>query len=95
VARVGGWWPRSNTPEIDLIGVDRVPASQVSFVGTIKWREKGIVTSNDIAKLAKDAVAVPGVDAATLLVAVCPDGWISDKRIARTWTAADLLEAWH
>jgi AAA+ ATPase superfamily predicted ATPase len=95
VARVGGWWPRSNTPEIDLIGVDRVPASAVSFVGTIKWREKRIVTSKEIAKLAKDAVAAPGVDASSLLVAVCPAGRISDKRITQTWTAADLLEAWH
>ncbi|QTE29375.1 DUF234 domain-containing protein [Pengzhenrongella sicca] len=35
VRRVAGWWPRTNVPEIDLVGADRYPATHISFVGTI------------------------------------------------------------
>lgn len=38
VHEVGGWWPRTNTPEIDLVGADARPANRIAFVGTTKWR---------------------------------------------------------
>lgn len=94
VGTVGGWWPRSNVPEIDLIGADRAPARIVSFAGTIKWRVRGKVTSGEITKLAEDSLAVPGVSSATPLVVVCPAGRAADPRVSATWTAADLLGAW-
>jgi hypothetical protein len=93
VAEVGGWWPRSNTPEIDLVGADRRPARTIGFVGTIKWRETGPLTSREVAALATEAVAVPGVDAATPLVAVCPAG-ARDVGLKSLWTPDHLIESW-
>lgn len=94
VLAVGGWWPRTNVPEIDLVGADRRGgASTVSFVGTVKWRTDRPVTATDVAELARSATAVPGVDLSTSLVAVCPAGGDADG-LARTWDAADLLTAW-
>ena len=37
---VGGYWTRTNDPEIDLVGADRAPiAKKVTMVGSIKWHE--------------------------------------------------------
>jgi hypothetical protein len=94
VNRLGSWWPRNNTPEVDLVGADHSPASGVSFVGMIKWRSKGSVTKAEVDALAADATAVPGVTVSTTLVAVCASGRVRDRRITHSWTAADLLNAW-
>ncbi|UZN03774.1 ATP-binding protein [Cellulomonas sp. S1-8] len=94
VAEVGGWWPRSNTPEIDLLGADRRPAKEVAFVGTTKWRTGAPVTRGEVAKLAVDARSVPGVTPQTPLVAVCPAGVEDGAPVAASWTADDLLNAW-
>jgi uncharacterized protein len=94
VTRVGGWWPRSNTPEIDLVGADRCPARSVEFVGTIKWRPNAPVTASEVAKLARDAVSVPGVAVGTPVVAVSPAGVVDGAQVAGAWTAAELLAAW-
>lgn len=93
VAEIGGWWPRNNTPEVDLIGADRRPAGAIGFAGTIKWRGDAALTAREVAALAVDAVHVPGVTAATPLVAVCPAG-AEDSRIAQCWDAEALLAAW-
>lgn len=93
VARVGGWWPRSNTPELDLVGADRSPARQIGFVGTIKWRPTPL-TGREAQALAADAVHVPGATAGTPLVAVCPGGAAQGVTVQHVWTATDLLAAW-
>jgi hypothetical protein len=94
VGAVGGWWPRNNTPEVDLVGAPSGPvASRIDLVGTIKWRADGSLTGHDVAALARDAAAVPGADVGTPLVAVCPAGGEA-AGLSRVWTAADLLEAW-
>ncbi|MHC0434199.1 DUF234 domain-containing protein [Streptomyces sp. O3] len=37
---VGGYWTRTNDPEIDLIGADRSPiAKKTTFAGSVKWLE--------------------------------------------------------
>lgn len=94
VRTVGGWWPRTNRPEIDLVGADDRPAREIAFVGTVKWRASAPLTAADVTSLATDATAVPGVTAATSLVGVCPAGAEPDPRLARVWTADDLLTAW-
>lgn len=91
---VGGWWNRSNNPEIDLVGANDRPADNVAFVGTIKWRARGRVTGREIDQLSQDALKIPGVVAGTALVAVCPAGVGADPRITQAWNAADLLSAW-
>lgn len=92
--RVGAWWPRNNRPEVDLVGADRYPATNISFVGTIKWRPNTALNTHDVADLAADATLVPGVTAAAPLVGVCPAGVEPDLPLAATWTAEDLLAAW-
>lgn len=92
VREVGGWWPRTSTPEIDLVAADRRPARDIAFVGTIKWRPTPVTTA-DVDTLARDATSVPGVAVQTPLVAVCPGGG-DDHRLAHVWTADDLLAAW-
>lgn len=94
-AEIGGWWPRSNTPEIDLVAGDARPARHVAFAGTIKWRASRKVTTAEIDDLAASAVSVPGVGAGTPLVAVCPAGAVADARLAQAWRADDMLVAWH
>ena len=71
-----------------------LPAAALSFVGMIKGRSKGSITKAEIDALATDATAVPEVTSATPLVAVCASGRVRDRRIAQSWTAADLLNAW-
>jgi hypothetical protein len=93
VMTVGGWWPRTNNPEVDLIGADQRPAKRIGLVGTIKWRAERPLDHHDIDALARDAVEVPGVDIGTPLVGVCPAG-ATDSRLAQVWTADDLLTAW-
>jgi uncharacterized protein len=94
VRHVGAWWPRTNTPEIDLVGTDRRPASEIAFVGTVKWRATTPLAGHEIGQLARDATHVPGVGAGTPLVAVCPAGADSTERLSHLWTADDLLRAW-
>jgi hypothetical protein len=91
---VGAWWPRSNRPQIDLVGADREPvARQLHFVGSIKWREQGSFTGADAAALARDALAVPGVTIQTPLVAVSRSG-VEASRLAAAWHPQDLVDAW-
>lgn len=94
VGAVGSWWPRTNTPELDLVGADRTPvADAVGFVGSIRCRERTPFAAGELAALARDATAVPGATALTPLVAVCPAG-ASATGLARVWTAENLLAAW-
>lgn len=94
VTEVGGWWPRSNNPEIDLLGADGRPANEVVLAGTIKWRAGRPVTRGEVARLTVDAQSVPGVTPDTPLVAVCPAGVDDGVPVAASWTADDLLDAW-
>ena len=95
VSYVGGWWPRTNTPEIDLVGADRAASADViSFVGTIKWRGAAAVSASEVAALATGAAVVPGVGVGTSLVAVCPAGAPRAAGLSQVWDAADLLSAW-
>lgn len=93
VSAIGGWWPRTNNPEIDLVGADHRPARELAFVGTIKWR-RAPVTSADVRKLAADAASIPGHQPDTPLVAVCPGGAADGAGLERAWSATDLLDAW-
>ncbi len=93
VREIGGWWPRSNKPEIDVVGADRRPAHELAFVGTIKWRPAP-VTAADVRKLSADAASIPGYRPSVPLVAVCPGGVMPDAGTDRAWSADDLLAAW-
>ena len=90
---VSGWWPRSNNPEVDLVGVDRLEQpTRVAFVGSIKWRERDPFGTNDLAALERDAEFVPGVTDATPRIAVSRSG-VSVSGVT-PFAPDDLLQAW-
>jgi AAA+ ATPase superfamily predicted ATPase len=92
---VGGWWNRQNKPEIDLVGTDREPvAKHVQFLGSIKWLENQPFDRRDYDALARDMLAVPGVDLETPLVAVSRSGVADTLPLASHWGPEDLVRAW-
>lgn len=92
---VGGWWNRQNNPEIDLIGADREPvATAVHFAGSVKWLDSAPFGRRDYDTLVRDALAVPGVEPGTPLVAVSRSGVADDLPLAAWWGPDDLLRAW-
>lgn len=74
-AYVGSYWTRTNDPEVDLIGADKMAApATVAFAGSIKWRETGRFDSSDLERLIATSSQVPGVGPGTPLVAVSRTG---------------------
>ena len=90
---VGGWWPRTNNPELDLVGTDRAPARTIDFVGSITWLENSPFDARDFAALARDAQAVPGTDTDTKLIAVSRSGCTVDA-LAAHYGPDQLIAAW-
>lgn len=90
---VGGYWTRSTTVEVDLVGVDRWPnARRVTLTGSIKWREQNPFARRDLEDLIQQRASVPGAaDAA--LVGVSRAGFATDG-LDRTYGPADLVAAW-
>lgn len=93
-AAIGGWWPRTNRPEVDLVGVDRLPSGRVTVVGSVKWREREPFGSRDLAALTRDAAAVPGGADAPLLAVSRAGGAPGETGAVPVLTPADLLRAW-
>ena len=91
---VGGWWPRHNDPEVDLVGVDRGPGqyNSVCIVGSIKWRDRAPFGERDLERLVRDHPAVPGAGDAPL-VAVNRAGVELEHALAAAFGPADLLRA--
>ncbi len=74
-AVVGGYWTRTNDPEIDLVGADREPvARRVTFVGSIKWLERRPFDGHDLGRLLTHRDRLPGADGTTPLLAVARAG---------------------
>ncbi|MEI6624102.1 MAG: DUF234 domain-containing protein [Actinomycetes bacterium] len=91
---VGGYWTRTNVPEIDLVGADCGPiAKSISYAGTIKWLDSQLLEQGDISQLAADILTVPGADTSTPLIAVSKSGTTATGVVA-TLGPEDLLLAW-
>jgi hypothetical protein len=91
---IGGYWTRSGTVEVDLVGVDRWPdARRVSMVGSVKWREQAPFSRRDLAALAAQRSQVPGGGEAAL-VAVSRVGCAIEGGLDRCYGPADLVAAW-
>ena len=90
---VGGYWTRTNDPEIDLAGADRAPiAKKITMVGSIKWLENKPFDGRDLARLVIHRSQLPGADDRTPLLAVSRTGaTASDITVL---TPDDLLTAW-
>ncbi len=92
-AAVGGYWTRTNVPEVDVIGADRATlARNVTFAGSIKWLENKPFDSGDLAALAAATSLVPGADERTPLLAVSRSGCSAHP--AATLGPDELLAGW-
>ncbi|WP_211210887.1 ATP-binding protein [Sporichthya polymorpha] len=93
VGAVGGYWTRTNDPEVDLVFADREPVARVVHaVGAIKWREKAPFDARDLSQLVRHRAQVPGASDETPLVVVSRAGCAVENVIAVE--PAALLAAW-
>ena len=91
---VGGYWTRTNVPEIDIVGADREPvANKIRFVGTVKWLENSPLDQHDLNRLIGHLDDIPGASKATPTIAVSRSG-VTAGGAARTLGPEDLLSAW-
>jgi hypothetical protein len=90
---IGGYWTRTNDPEIDLVGADRGPvAKRVTFVGSIKWLESRPFDHRDAARLVVHRSQLPGATDSTPMLAVSRSG--STAAGIAVVSPEDLLDAW-
>jgi uncharacterized protein len=91
---VASYWTRDGRTEVDLVGIDGTGAKRrVSFIGSIKWRQRKPFSGSDASALAAQLRVVPGVDDRTALVAVSSSGF-DVRDIPITLGPAELLNAW-
>jgi uncharacterized protein len=89
--QIGGYWTRTNTPEVDLIGVGA--KHNVVFVGSIKWRRNHGFDSKDLQALALQRAQVPGAEDAAL-IGVIPEMDKKRSGLDATFDARALIGAW-
>jgi AAA+ ATPase superfamily predicted ATPase len=90
---VGGYWTRSGSVEVDLVGASDPQVPEVSFVGSIKWREGRPFGRRDAQRLAADRYQVPGAEDA-MLVGVSRSGFDADAGLDVVLSPEDLIGAW-
>jgi uncharacterized protein len=90
---VGGYWTRSHTPEVDVVGADRSPiANRLAYVGSIKWRDRSPLDHSDADRLRQDASLIPGAGPDITTLGVSLSGVTGNVDVALG--PDDLLEAW-
>lgn len=90
---VGAWWRRDHSIEVDLVGGDRPDPTRIGFVGSIKWRERGRFSAEDLDRLGASRAQVPGAEGAKL-VAVSRSGFEKGLDADATFGPDELLAAW-
>jgi hypothetical protein len=90
---VGGYWTRTNVPEVDLVGAADPRPTEVSFVGSIKWRENAHFTRRDTEDLIELRGRVPGAGSARL-VGVSRRGFAAGAGLDAELSPDELLRAW-
>ena len=91
---VASYWTRDGRTEVDLIGIEGNGSKRrVSFIGSIKWRQRRPFSGADASALAAQLPLVPGVDDRTVLLAVSSSGF-DVRDVPITLGPAELLEAW-
>ncbi|MCL2668283.1 MAG: AAA family ATPase [Micrococcales bacterium] len=76
---VGGYWTRTNDPEIDIVVADRAPvAKRIHALGSIKWLETSPFGSKDLGVLHTHRTQLPGAEPDTPLIAVSRSGCTID-----------------
>ncbi len=93
VVEVGGYWTRSNRPEIDIVLADRAPiAGTVLGVGAIEWLRDSIFDDEGYHRLLTHRSQLPGAERQTPVFAVCRCGSVVPG--VRSYTPSELLPAW-
>jgi len=91
----GGYWNRTGTIEVDLIGGDTEPvAKRIGFVGSIKWRQRRPFSRTDALRLASARTHVPGAGEHTALLGVSSNGFAADVPLDIKLSPEELLRAW-
>lgn len=76
---VGGYWTRTNNPEIDIVVADRAPvAKEIIAVGSLKWLENAPFDAHDLGRLHAHRLQLPGATPDTPLLAVSRSGCTVD-----------------
>lgn len=90
---VGGYWTRTNDPEIDVVAADRGPvAKHITAVGSIKWLERKPFDLHDLTRLHIHRTQLPGAIESTPLIAVARAGVAVDG--VQAVGPEQLLSAW-
>jgi hypothetical protein len=90
---IGGYWTRTNDPEIDIVSADRGPvAKHITAVGSIKWLERKSFDAHDLSRLHVHRSRLPGASDSTPLIAVARAGVAVDG--VRPVGPEQLLSAW-
>jgi len=90
---VGGYWTRTNDPEIDIVIADRQPvATAILGVGSIKWGDRTPFGRRDLAQLVAHRSQLPGATDSTPLFVVARSGCDVDGVTA--FGPDELLNAW-
>ena len=72
---VGGYWTRTNNPEIDLVVADRGPiADRILALGSIKWLENAPFDRHDLGRLQAHRLQLPGAAVDSPLIAISRSG---------------------
>ena len=75
----GGYWTRTNNPEIDIVVGDRAPNTKhVIALGSIKWLENAPFDHHDLGTLQAHRTQIPGAAVDTPLIAVARSGTAVD-----------------
>ncbi len=89
---VGSWWTRDNAHEFDVVA-RTARTRRVTAVGTVKWRERKLITAGELSHLAQARAVVPEA-AEARLVTVCPAGLQTGVASDLHLGAGELLAAW-
>lgn len=90
---IGGYWTRTNHPEIDIVGADREPiAKKITMVGSVKWLESRPFDDHDLRELVVHQSQLPGASQSVPLYAVSRSGCVADG--VHHITPENLLDAW-
>ena len=89
---VGGYWTRTNNPEIDIVIADRRPATAITAVGSIKWLQNTPFDDHDLGELLAHRSQLPGATQQTAAFAVSRSG--ASIRDLLVLSPDDLLAAW-
>lgn len=90
---VGGYWTRTNDPEIDLVVADRwPPVKRILAVGSIKWLENAPFDERNLSQLIAHRSQLPGADVDTPMIAISRSGATVDG--VTVYTPDSLIAAW-